>query len=341
MFHEQLKYSEEGCNTIECLYSLPEGEGPFPVIFMLHFYQPEQPAPGAHVMYDLEYIAHFLQEGIATVSISQPGFGRTDGQRDFAGPLSRKIVRFVVDEFKSKDFIDENKIGLYAISQGAILSSMLSTESDDIIFQVLDGGIYDLYYSVNNMPEYMKDLRETIEQQAGDNFEEYCRERSVIYHTETIKADTLILHGQLDTFKSVLAAQQLHDSLNNSQLIVYPHTGHDIVQEEKWDDIIPFVRERFFSLYGIGKVTFSRAIPMSLVLNIQETIDIFQGELREGDSLISISPENDKTEITLSDVGDGELTKLILGRAGTKLRFYVLHSDGLYENVIIRRKTRW
>ena len=324
--------------NVEFFYSVPQGKGPFPVIFLLHSYQPSIPGLGAQDLCILKYLEQFVEEGIVAVAISEPGFGNTGGERDCGGPFSQEIVNFVIDYFKAKPFVDKTKMGLYGISQGAILASMVSAQNDDIILQILDGGIYDLEESVMSLPNYLEGFRDYVKDQAEDNLERYYFERSAIYHTDRIKAHTLILHGKLDDRKALPSAEKLDSLLLNSTLVVYPHAAHDIVVDERWNDTLSFVKKHFLNLYDIGKVTFSRAIPASIVLKIDGSIDIVSGKFLEGDAILKVSPLNNENEIDVLDITNEDLSKLLLGPKNTKIRFNVLHSNGLCEDVVIRRK---
>ncbi|MBS3903831.1 MAG: hypothetical protein KGZ39_00710 [Simkania sp.] len=76
-------------NRIEFFTMKPSGEGPFPVMFLLHGHQAE-PSKGGKELIDFHWGDPFVKEGIATVSISIPGFGHSDGPRDYSGPNTKR-----------------------------------------------------------------------------------------------------------------------------------------------------------------------------------------------------------------------------------------------------------
>src|SRR4029077_17389637 len=70
----------------------PEGSGPFPVMFMLHGSQAPEENVGGRQYVDLHWMENFTKMGIMAVSISQPGFGHSEGSRDWCGPASQTAV---------------------------------------------------------------------------------------------------------------------------------------------------------------------------------------------------------------------------------------------------------
>lgn len=321
-------------NDIEFFYQIPEGSGPFPIMFCFHCNQTIENSIGGLDMYKTGILQRFIDEGIIAVAISSPGFGNSKGQRDLSGPYSRDVTKAVIDHFKAKDYVDENKVGFYGISLGAILASMMN---EDITIKILDGGVYDLQEAITTLPEYLQGFRESVEKESQGNVENYCKERSAVYHADKITTPTLILHGLFDDRRGLPSAQRLHEILSpNSSLIVYPHAAHDL-GDEKWADIIPFVRKHFFGLYDIGKITFSRAIPARFVLKIDDDLLITSGNLREGDAIMEVSPLNDDDDISVLNVPRKEFRQLILGPKGSSVRLNVLHEDGSREGVVIKR----
>ena len=114
----------QSSNQIEFFTMKPEGEGPFPVIFLLHGHQME-PTAGGQQFVDLNWLDYFAHEGIIAVAISIPGFGNSDGKRDFSGPNSQRAIADVLDHFSHLPFVDAKRMGVYGISKGATLASMV------------------------------------------------------------------------------------------------------------------------------------------------------------------------------------------------------------------------
>jgi hypothetical protein len=150
----------------------------------------------------------------------------------------------------------------------------------------------------------------------------------------------LILAGEFDDRRTVPGSIALHEkSLSegkDSQLKIFPNELHTLLIG-KWETILPFVRERFFKLYGIG-INVSEIIPALQISKIHSNSPAANsGKLHVGDVVLSISPHNDEKEIDTLRMPLSQFTSLILGEKGTPLRLHIQHFDQSYENVVIER----
>lgn len=325
-------------NRIEFFYVKPEGTGPFPVMFMLHGYQaPEQNLGGGKQLIDLQYADNFVGQGIVAVSISVPGFGLSEGAQDLAGPDSQRAIKAVIDYFKTLDFIDGSRMGIYGISKGAMLASMVSAQCPELMCQILEAGRYDLL-NVAPMPEYLKGIHDEILRIGCTR--EALIERSAVYHVDNVKAATLILHGALDDRKTLASAQLLHEKLIaqglDSRLEIYPKGLH-VLPRKKWDVIASFVREHFFDLYSIGVKLSMPAPGVQIAKIFPKSPAARSRKLKVGDTILSISPNNDENEMNALGMPLNRIVPLILGKKGTTLRLHVQHTDLSLEDIAINR----
>ena len=76
---------------IEYFIEKPKGNGPFPVIFMIHGYEPKENSIGGKMFEKMGYLSLFAENGIVGVSISVPGFGNSKGKRDFCGRYEESV----------------------------------------------------------------------------------------------------------------------------------------------------------------------------------------------------------------------------------------------------------
>lgn len=326
-------------HSIEFFILKPTGQGPFPLMILLHGYQAPNNSLGGKELVDFGYLDRFIDAGIAAVSVSVPGYGNSPGERDFGGPFSQNSILAVINHFKNQTYVDSSHIGIYGISRGAQLAAMVSSHSTDIAIQVLEGGFYDLVTFASNIPEYLELVKYNLEKEGGNSLEA-LKERSPAYHTDTVKAATLILHGEFDDRKQLPAAQKLHNNLIkhgvDCHLKIFAGEMH-CLSAEKWDTIMPFMRERFFDLYGIGiKVT--KAFPAMQILKIHPNSPALQnGKLRVGDAILSISPQNDEQEISVLSMPVEQFVTLMLGKKDTLVRLRVQHFDLSTEDVVVKR----
>lgn len=340
-FFEQrfLVHPEAPENKIEFYSLFPKGDGPFPVLFLLHGWQPEESSKGGKQLGDFGYLHILAAQGIAAVSISVPGFGASEGRRDFSGPCSQKAVCAVMDHFKTHPNIDPTRMGLYGISRGAALGAMVSSFYPNLKLQILESGFYDLLASPWPMPEYLNGIRENLLKEAGDDREAWIN-RSAVYHTDTIKATTLLLHGEFDDRHGLASAKDLHEKLlkagGNSTLKVYPNATH-CLNHGKWGEIIRFLRFHFLRVCGIG-IGLSDPSPATQITEIlPNSPAAYSGKLRVGDTILRVSPNNDKEEVDVLRMSKDDLASLIIGPPGTEVRLHVQHFDLTHEDIILKR----
>ncbi|HSW71910.1 MAG TPA: hypothetical protein VLG44_00685 [Chlamydiales bacterium] len=99
------KNSFEG---IEYFIERPADVGVFPAVVMIHGYQPEKDSIGGQECLKWPVVQSLLEEKITTVAISIPGFGESEGKRDYCGPIAQNAVIALIDHLKTLPFIDSN-----------------------------------------------------------------------------------------------------------------------------------------------------------------------------------------------------------------------------------------
>ncbi len=336
------RFIDNPCDThhqIEVFTLKPRGTGPFPVVFLLHGHQPPDHSTGGKQLIELGYLHPFVREGVIAVAISIPGFGHSDGDRDFSGPNSQKVVAAVVDHFMQFPFVDPQKMGIYGISKGATLASMVHKYTPTLLLQILEAGWYDLTTCSSLMPDYLEKIKENIVIETGGSKDSLI-ERSAIYNTQHIHCKTLILLGEFDDRRTLPSSVALHDKLiseeKDSQLIIYPNELH-CLSEDKWSAVISFVRKQFFGLYGIG-INLSLIMPAIHVAKIHPNSPAALSKaLHVGDVILRISPNNDEEEIDVLRMPIPQVAALILGKKGTAVRLHVQHFDKTHEDIVIER----
>lgn len=324
---------------IEFFSLKPLGEGPFPVLFLIHGSQSPDVSPGGKIFIDNEYLQMFAEEGIVAVAISMPGYGHSDGIRDFAGSHTQKAVSAVINHFSQLPFVDPKNMGIYGISLGAILSSLIHQHYPYLQLQILESGAYDLPLRKYQLPAYLEGILQNMSMETGGS-DDALRERSAIYHTQNIQAKTLILQGGLDDRKGLPSAQHLHEILlsegKNSSIEVFPHSSH-LIGGEKWGTVLKFVREHFFTLYGIG-VALTPNRPAIQIMDMMPGAPAERsGKIKNGDAILAISPNNDDEKMDTLNLPFRSVINLILGKKGTCLRLYVQHLDLSYEEITLER----
>lgn len=325
--------------NIEFFVKKPERAGSYPVIFLLHGYQPEENSSGGRQLVDYGYLDRFVEEGIVAVSISIPGFGRSNGERDFSGPESQKAVASVIEYVASLGCADPTRMGIYGISRGATLASLVPIYYPELTVLILESGEYDVTNRRALLPEYLSGMRDNLLQEVGADDEDYIA-RSALYNTSSIQSTTLLLHGEFDDRRGLPSAVALQAQLlqegKECLLKIYPNEGHALFQE-KWDAIIPFVRQQFFNKYGIG-IKITPPTPALQICKIHADSSASKsGRLKVGDAILTISPNDDEEEIDVLGMPVKQVIRYLLGEKGSRVRLQVQHFDLTYENVLLER----
>ena len=238
-FHEFVIADGE---RIETIWAKPAGAGRFPLLVLIHGYQGGA-RPGARYFLARSRLQRLARDwGVVVVSVSQPGFGNSQGVADFCGPRTQRAVLAAVEHFVRTPFVDRARVALMGFSRGAIVASMLATREHWLAAVVLWSGFYDLasFYQRNGVPG----VRVNIDREAGTTQDAF-RERSALAHADRIRTPTLILHGGRDPRGGVAGARQLGARIAAngmlSSVIVYPDEKHYLDADEVFRDARRFL----------------------------------------------------------------------------------------------------
>ncbi len=123
---------------IEVVAEAPQGKQTFPLLVFLHGVS----MPKGAADFSKEVFQFWLAKGIGVAAISLPGFGSSDGPRDFCGAFTMAALN------KAIDFISEElyptRIGLVGFGIGGMASSLLANQRSDLCCVVSANGGYDL-----------------------------------------------------------------------------------------------------------------------------------------------------------------------------------------------------
>ncbi len=226
---------------LEGIIMKPEGDGPFPGAVFVHGFN----RSGAW-----EYVwvgRELVKRGFAVFMPSQMGFGGSKGEKDYCGP---KTVQGVVDgiaEFVKESFVDKTKVGIWGISRGCNVSSMIVSKYPGVVrCAVLQSGMYDF----NNILETTEvlDMAENMRKESGGTEDGY-KERSAINFAEGVSCPVLVLHGRQDkTYvigQALTYTEKLKELNKNVEIKIFEDRGHDIRVYESIDIICDFFRKNF------------------------------------------------------------------------------------------------
>jgi dipeptidyl aminopeptidase/acylaminoacyl peptidase len=216
--HDFISYSKSN-KKIEVFWSAPKGNGPWPVLLMIHPHQEWPNKIGARAFVESESLQHWSEKGWLTVALSQPGYGGSDGPTDFCGPLSMEAVAEVVKHIRAMPNIKKDKIFLYGGSRGAVLAALTATQDTKLAGVILRSGLYDFTDAYKNY-SWFNPIKWTMLWEIGWSHEVSLRERSAIFYADKIKSPLLILHGRDDDRAPLKYATMLTDKVKKSGIPV-------------------------------------------------------------------------------------------------------------------------
>lgn len=239
---ELLPHKTVNDKKVELFWTTPHGSEPWPAILFIHGHQ-EQHRSGGEDYVKVGRLGRMAKRGYVAASVSQPGYGNSDGPPDFCGPFTQDAVLAVIEFLRNKPFVNPNKIALYGVSRGAIVAGMVAARDPRLAAVVLVAGAYDLEKAY---PTGLRGLDENIRHEAGLSREAFTA-RSALYHADKIKSPVLLLHGASDDRLAPTQAQALAERLMAHgvpvRIKIFPGVGHGIPIPEQYKEIYPFLDE--------------------------------------------------------------------------------------------------
>lgn len=175
-------------NRMEGVTIRPLAEGKYPAVLLL----PGRVSATASISFGIILAA----QGFASLSVAEPGFGKSEGARDFMGPNSIKAFAAGFDRFKRESFVDSNRMGVFGYSRGGMAASLLTIKlGNQVRAAVFGAGIYDFKRAYDETK--FDDIRQNMENESGMT-EQAIRERSSILQMQKLKSPVLIIHGEND-----------------------------------------------------------------------------------------------------------------------------------------------
>ncbi len=226
---------------LEGLILKPEGDGPFPAIVFVHGFN----RSGA---WEFIWIGvELVKRGFAVFLPSQIGFGGSKGEKDYCGP---KTVQGVIDgtkKFLKESFVDASRLGIWGISRGSNVASMLMSKSPDLFTcGVFQSGMYD-FNKVLDTTEVL-DMAENMKNESGGTQDQY-RERSAVDFAEGIQRPVLVLHGREDktyVIEQALSYVEKLKELNKKvDMKIFEDRGHNILIHESIPLVCEFFKRNF------------------------------------------------------------------------------------------------
>jgi len=169
----------------------------------------------------------FAGQGFASLSVGQPGAGKTQIELDFVGPKTIKAMIAGYDKLKRQPYVDAKKMGIFGYSRGGMAAALMATKLKDLKAVVLGAGVYDFKKAYDDVK--IEGIRKNMMAETGMT-EKAIKERSAILHLKHLTAPVLILHTETDENVPVNQARLLRDRLTelkkDFEIKIFPEGKH-------------------------------------------------------------------------------------------------------------------
>jgi dienelactone hydrolase len=238
---ELIPHSKDSAKKVELFWTKPAGDRVYPAVLFIHGHQEEAVTEGGEAYVKLGRLRSMVEQGYVAAAVSQPGYGYSDGPRDYCGPFTQDAVLSALAFLRTMPFVNPDKVAILGYSRGAITASMVATQDPRLAAVVLGAGAYDFS---KMYPTTLRGIQENIRIEAGTSDQAF-KARSAIYHAEKIKAPILLLHGGRDERIQVQQAEAFAEQLKANgityKIRVFPNAGHAIPISEQYREIDPFL----------------------------------------------------------------------------------------------------
>jgi len=181
-----------------------------------------------------------VQRGFASMAVTEPGFGKSEGKPDFMGPKSIEAFAVGFKKFRRESFVDAERMGVFGYSRGGMAASLLTVKlGSSVKAAVFGAGVYDFKRAYNETK--FDGIRENIKTETGFT-EKAIRERSSIWQMQKLKTPVLIIHGENDenvpTNQALLLRDRLTELKKAFEIVILPEHKHG---QFKGDFILPVI----------------------------------------------------------------------------------------------------
>ncbi|MGB4191654.1 MAG: prolyl oligopeptidase family serine peptidase [Rickettsiales bacterium] len=241
--HNFIPHIDNPNNKIEYYLIKPLNKNPKSTLIFLHGNQAQKVTIGGLKRVNDGTLARYAEMGYLAIAMSFPGYGNSDGERDWCGVYSQRAVVSLIEYLNSYKNIEKNRIYLIGNSRGAVVAGMVATKEQELEGIVLDAGFYDLNKVTHEI---------TLSRMKNEGIinSSEIEKRSIMDKADKVHSPTLILHGFYDEKTPVAEAFKFYNKLmqlrKNATLMVFPYP-HSIPLEQKYKAIDIFIEENLKS----------------------------------------------------------------------------------------------
>lgn len=224
---EYIKHRSDNSKKVEIFWSEQLNSKKSPLVIIVHGHN-EGLRLGARTDIYTGVFEYFSENGAVAVTMSQPGYGNSDGPTDYCGPFTSAALSSVIDFFSKNDSVDSENIIVYGLSRGATVAALAACSDSRIKSIILVAGLYNMYDGY----DYLNDgIKKSLSTEAS-NSEESLKKRSPFYQLHDLKIPTLMIHGDKDEVAHSKFAKEFFEAakLKNkkTQFKLFEEYGHGI-----------------------------------------------------------------------------------------------------------------
>jgi dipeptidyl aminopeptidase/acylaminoacyl peptidase len=225
---------------VEAYLTRPSGEGPFPLVVLLHGHSFVR--RGAEQLLST-VLAFAAADCFATLTISLPGYGSTKLPPGSVVELTHQVVKDGVCAIRQLSWIDQDGLMFFGMSRGAIVAAAMLNEVAGVRGAVLYSGAYDLGVLYRETQSFW--VRKILNSQGATN----PKLIKLLGEASKWRVPTLILHGARDQVIPVSQALLLSDRLKAAgaphRVVLYPDHGHFLPRAKIREESLNFLKQTF------------------------------------------------------------------------------------------------
>lgn len=207
--------------------AVPEGEGPHPVLLLIH--------GGPHAQYPptfFDEVQTYAGAGYAVVFCNprgSAGYGRTHGRAitgAFGDSDAADVIAFL-DQALTDPRLDSDRVGVLGGSYGGYMTAWLTTRTDRFAAAIVERGFLDPASFVGSA-----DIGWFFSQAYVGSAPEQVAAQSPMAHLDKVSTPTLVIHSENDWRCPVEQGQRWYVGLKQrgvpTELLLFPGEGHEL-----------------------------------------------------------------------------------------------------------------
>lgn len=236
------RFAIAGGRKVELVIVEATGEharSPGPAVLLVH-------GDGSSARQMMRYASQLSERGFTVMLAGMPGYGLSEGARDFAGPGTLAALNAALDTLARTPGVDSTRIAVWGVSRGGTAALNLAARRPGLRAAIAQSAIVDLWAS-HRAARAAKDreLASDVESLAGRDSASW-RERSPVATTGSLKTPVLVVHAEDDPRAPVGATRAFAADLAARGLTVetkfVPKGGHPVGRHVAMAPAVAFLR---------------------------------------------------------------------------------------------------